>query len=102
MSYGANFFEVSIPHMSAPVSWFRSKPRIARAKIVPTNSTLNHPRHPLRNNSVVTGIIRAAKMPPNVRANAMRRATERMYESIKPTKTRRRTRKSKVNTRRRR
>ena len=88
--------------MSAPVSWFRLKPRISRAKIVPTNSTLNRPSRPLRNNSIITGIIRAAKMPPNVRANEMRRATERMYESIKATKTRRRARKSKVNTRRRR
>jgi len=88
--------------MSTPVSWFRSKPRIARAKIVPINSTLNRPSAPLRNDSVVTEIIRAAKMPPNVRANAMRRATERMYGELQPTKTRRRARKSKVNTRRRR
>ena len=100
MSYGPNIFQLSIPHMSIPVSWF--KPRISRAKIVPTNSTLNRPSLPLRNNSIVTGIIHAAKMPPNIRANAMRRATERMYDAIKPTNTRRRARKSKVNTRRRR
>lgn len=65
-----------------------------------------------RNNSVSTGLVKAAMTPANVRANAMRRATERLHNSLKPKnnllaiasrKTRtRRSRKSKVNTRKRR
>ena len=69
-----------------------------------------------RNNSVATGLVKAAMTPNNVRANAMRRATERMRKSLAGNNTTptavsskpngnsrsRRSRKSKVNTRRRR
>jgi len=71
-----------------------------------------------RNNSVATGLVKAAMTPNNVRANAMRRATERMRKKLannsiipsavssKPNGSSRsrsrRARKSKVHTRRRR
>ena len=91
-----------------------SKPYVAPVKMESSNNLSFYGIN--RNNSVATGLVKAAMTPNNVRANAMRRATERMRKSLagnnttptavsnKPNgKSRsRRARKSKVNTRRRR
>lgn len=91
-----------------------SKPYTAPVKMESSNNLSFYGIN--RNNSVATGLVKAAMTPNNVRANAMRRATERMRKSLAGNNTTptavsskpngnsrsRRARKSKVNTRRRR